>query len=241
MELPGLRDRVIVVTGHSGGIGSALTRLLGEHGALVEGLSLPDVDLTDPAAVERSVARIRKAHGRIDGIVHAAGVTAIGDLHDTDMEVMDRVLEVNLRAPVLLTRAAVPAMIEAGHGAVVGIASDLAVIAKPHSSIYGASKAGLAQLMRTCAIDYGKHGIRFNTVCPGGTRTAMLDDVTAELKARYPDEYAGLDDSNYGGASPLGRVAEPLEIAWVVAFLLSDAASFVTGATIMADGGMSAT
>lgn len=240
MQLPGLADRVFVVTGHSGGIGTALTDLLGEHGAIVEGLSLPDIDLTDQAAVEAAVARILEARGQIDGIVHAAGTTAIGDLHDTDMAVMDKVLEVNLRAPVLLTRAAVPAMMAARRGSVVGIASDLAVIAKPHSSVYGASKAALAQLMRTCAIDYGKHGIRFNTVCPGGTKTAMLDDVLGKLKARYPEEYELLDASNYGDASPLGRVAEPVEIAWVVAFLLSDAASFVTGATIMADGGMSA-
>ncbi len=237
--LPGLDGSVAIVTGHSGGIGGAVALLLREAGAHVEGLSLPDIDLCDDAAVARRVDDIAARHGRIDILINCAGWTTIGAIDDTDPAAFDRTMATNLRAPFILTRAVLVHMMRARKGAVVSVASDLALIAKPRSAAYMASKAAILNLMRSGALDYADHNIRFNTVCPGGTGTAMLDQVIEDLAIRYPERYGGMTKADYGAAIPIGRLAEPREIAWAVVFLASDAASFITGATLAADGGNS--
>ena len=239
-ELPGLDGSVAIVTGHSGGIGGAVAALLRDAGAHVEGLSLPDIDLCDDTAVARRVGDIVARHGRIDILINCAGWTTIGGIDDTDPAAFDRTIATNLRAPFILTRAVLPHMMAARKGAVVSVASDLALVAKPRSAAYMASKAAILNLMRSGALDYASQNIRFNTVCPGGTGTAMLDQVIVDLAERYPERYAGMAKADYGAAMPIGRLADPREIAWAVVFLASDAASFITGATLAADGGSSA-
>lgn len=119
-------------------------------------------------------------------------------------------------------------------------ASDQALIGKRYSAIYGASKAALAQLTKSAALDWGPRGIRFNCIAPGSADTPMLQSVLSELQTRYPDIYPKDSERLYKESIALGRFAAPKEIAWVAAFLASEASSFITGAVIPVDGGYTA-
>lgn len=232
-----LADRVAIVTGHRGGIGVAIADVLRKEGAIVEGFDLPEVDLADPVALRGAAETVIARHGGIDILVNNAGVTTLGTILDTSLEELDRVFALNFNAPWLLIQAVLPSMIERGGGAVVNIASDQALVGKRYSAAYGASKAALAQLTKSAALDWAKAGVRFNCIAPGSTDTAMLHDVTATLQQRWPGSFPAAADDSYRAAVPMGRLAEPAEIARVVAFLASDAASFITGAIIPVDGG----
>ena len=231
--LPGLDQKIAIVTGHRGGIGAAVESLLSEHGCRVHGFDLPDVDLSDLPSIAAHVERVAEREGRIDILVNNAGVTNLGSIVDTSLEDIDSVLAINLKAPFLLMKSVIPHMLRQGKGAIVNNASDQAFIGKRDSAIYGASKAALAQLTMSAALDWGPRGIRVNCVAPGSTDTPMLRRVLDELSSRRQQP---LEDV-YKAAVPLGRFAEPREIAWVIAFLASDAASFMTGAIVPVDGG----
>ncbi len=231
--LPGLEGKVAIVTGHRSGIGQAVASLLAEQGARVHGFDLPDIDLRDLGALKGHVDRVAEREGRLDILVNNAGITLIASVVDTTIAELDDILAVNLKAPFLLMKAAIPHMLRTGKGAIVNNASDQAFVGKRESAIYGASKAALAQLTLSAAVDWGPRNIRVNCVAPGSTDTPMLRKVLQDLSARNPESA----EDRYKNAVPLGRFAEPREIAWVIAFLASDAASFMTGAVVPVDGG----
>ncbi len=220
----GLQGRRAIVTGHRGGIGAAIAAVLTRDGAEVVGLDLPEFDLSDTATLEKRLAALVAERGPIDVLVNNAGVTVLGSITETPLAEVERVFRVNFLAAYALMRTVLPGMAVRGRGAIVNIASDQALIGKQVSAAYGASKAAIAQLSRSAALDWAGSGIRVNCIAPGSTDTAMLNQVIGDLARQYPDRFPTSSADAYRSGVPLGRFARPEEIAMAVAFLASDAA-----------------
>ena len=158
-------------------------------GVEVIGLDLPDFDLADTATLEARLAALVAERGPIDILVNNAGVTVLGSVLETSLAEVERVFRVNFLAAYALMRAVLPGMAERRRGAIVNIASDQALIGKQVSAAYGASKAAIAQLSRSAALDWARFGIRVNCIAPGSTDTPMLAAVIGDLAAKYPDRF----------------------------------------------------
>jgi len=243
--------RVAAVTGGATGIGAATARALAEVGArvLVADLSVEagrtlaaevggefvQVDVSHAADAERLATAAVEWLGRLDVLVNNAGVVLAKSTTETTEEEWDRVLDVNLKGTWLCSRAAIPRLAAGGGGAIVNVASNAGLVGFPNAAAYCASKGGVAQLTKAMALDCAPLGIRVNAVCPGHTRTSMAESFVAS----QPDPDAFLRDF-VERQHPIGRMAEPEEVARCIRFLASDEASFVTGAVIATDGGFTA-
>lgn len=240
-------SKVAVVTGAARGIGLAVAQAFLAQGYKVALLdidaatlrqtekALGDVlalecDVADPLQVKTSIDRVTARFGRIDALVNNAGIAVFKPLLETTFEEWQRVLAVNLNGPFLCTQACAPVMLKTGGGAVVNITSISGLRASTLRVAYGTSKAALDHLTKQQAAELGNHGIRVNAVAPGPVDTAMAKQVhTADIRAGYHD------------AIPLNRYGTEQEIAEVVVFLCSDAASYINGQTLAVDGGFDAT
>ncbi|MFF9900521.1 MULTISPECIES: SDR family NAD(P)-dependent oxidoreductase [Streptomyces] len=252
-------SRVVLVTGGGTGIGAATARQLRAdgHHVVVSGrrptplrivaeetgaLAHP-ADASDPEAVAGLVAATLEAYGRLDGVVLNAGVGRPGAVGDLDPEDWETVLATNLTGPFHLLRTALPHLLET-RGSVVAVASVAALRNGVGNAAYATSKAALLQLCRSVAVDYGPRGVRANTVCPSWVRTEMADRRMNQFahSAGFGDGAAGIDTA-YEKATrliPAGRPGTAEEVAEAVVWLLSPAASFVNGATLTVDGGVTA-
>lgn len=252
-----LAGKSAVITGSGNGIGRAIANAMAQAGAsvtvsdVIEGdgqrtakeindaggkaiFVLADVSKVDDA--ENLIATSVKTFGGIDILVNNAGVG--GDsvrLHEINPEDFDRVINVNLRGTFLMTKFAIPHFLKKGDGRIVNIASTYGLIGAPNAAAYCASKGGIINLTRQLAVDYGHDHIRVNAICPGyidtslGRRKATLSQEDYEAAVARREKAAAMQ--------PLGRQAQPVEVANVAVFLCSDGASFMTGSIVTVDGG----
>jgi 3-oxoacyl-[acyl-carrier protein] reductase len=242
MEL-GLENKVCIVTGSTAGIGLAVARQLSDEGARVvtsgrrtEGVGDLHVaaDLTHPAAADELVAAAEAAFGEVDCLVNNVGGTTIRTLEELTDADWDLSFELNLMSAIRTTRSVLPGMRQRKHGSIVNVSSTAGK--RPSASMpdYSVMKAGMLSFSRLVADLYAKDGIRCNAVTPGPTGTeAWLGEGGLADQQGDRDEVL----AKVGAGRPLGRLAEPEEIAAVIVFLLSERASYVTGAAWSADGG----
>jgi 3-oxoacyl-[acyl-carrier protein] reductase len=239
----GLHDKVCVVTGSTGGIGLETARQLREEGATIvtSGRSETGIgelhvaaDLTTPGEPQRVISATIERFGRIDCLVNNVGWAEIHRFDELDDDVWERSWQINVMSAVRALRAALPAMQKAGGGVIVNVASTAGKRPTQTMPEYSVTKAAMLSLSRLVADVYAKDGIRCNAVTPGPTATeAWLGEGGLAEQQGSRDEVL----AKVGSSRPLGRLAEPREIAAAIVFLCSDRASYVTGAAWSVDGG----
>ena len=245
-----VEGRVAVVTGGCSGIGLASVRRLAAEGARVVigdvdlrrgpevaeevGGTFQSCDVTSKDEVDALFATAQQAYGSVDIAFNNAGISPPEDdsILDTDLDAWRRVQDVNLTSVYLCCKAALPYMLEQGRGSIINTASFVAVMGAATSQIsYSASKGGVLTMSRELGVQFARQGVRVNALCPGPVNTPMLQELFAKDPERAARRLVHI---------PLGRFAEPEEMANAVLFLASDESSFVTASTFLVDGGISA-
>lgn len=237
----GLGGLKVLVTGAAGGIGLACVQRLTAEGAAVAAADLapPEQagaalalggDVTDAADAERLVAAAAEGLGGLDALVLAAGIHWAGPTHEMEPEAFSRVLDVSVLGTFLCCRAALPRFVEQGAGSIVTLGSTASLGGAPGLSAYSAAKGAVLNLTRSIAVEYARAGVRANCLCPGSTNTPLMQRLMAERER--PQDFVD--------KHPIGRFAEPEEIAGTAAFLLSEDATFFVGSAVVVDGGFTA-
>lgn len=237
-----LDGKVIMVTGAASGIGQATVEAVRQEGAIVAAADLAEIsglgnddsayrlDVSSESETTDVVAQIIARYGRIDGLATCAGISVEGSVTQFELEKWHKAIAVNLTGTMLSCRAVLPQMLAAGGGAIVTVASIYGMTGGPGNTPYNVTKGGVLQLTRSLAADYGAAGVRVNAVSPGYIETPMTGMLA----------HAGAMRDAFVGMHLLQRAGKPDEVGKVIRFLLSDEASFVTGANIPVDGGFSA-
>ena len=250
-----LEGKVALITGGGTGIGAAIAKRFVDEGAKIciagrrqemldkvaqsmpaDSVATCSGDVTEFEDVQKMVNTAIDFGGKLDVLVNNAGIDPGGSVADVDVEIWKKVIDINLTGPFLAMKAALPHMIKNGGGSVINIASLGGLRCLPTMSAYAASKAGLIMLTKQAALDYGSSKVRCNAVCPGATRTAMLEHAltpAAESLKTDVDGVFAIISSNI----PLRRVAAPDEVTGICSFLASDDSSFMTGSVLLVDGG----
>ncbi len=250
-----LEGKVALITGGGTGIGAAIAKRFVGDGAKVcitgrrqqmldkvaqtlpkDRVSTCSGDVSEYKDIERMVDTALNFSGKLDVVVNNAGIDPGGTVVDIDQEVWRKVIDINLTGPFLVMKASLPHMIENGGGSIINISSLGGLRCLPGMPAYCTSKAALIMLTKQAALDYGPFKVRCNAVCPGATRTDMLEEaltpLAESLKTDVDDIFARISSS-----VPLRRVAAPDEVTGICSFLASDDALFMTGSVLLLDGG----
>lgn len=249
----GLKDKVVLVTGGGGGIGSAICKRFGQAGAKVAVVDINQeagdkvveeikaaggfaqtflVDLTSQESVIACVGNIESTLGSIDALVNNAGWDRAGNFLDTNKDLWEKIVDINFYGVLYMHHAVLKGMSERGKGRVVNIASDAARVGSSGESVYAMCKGGLIAFSKTIARELARKQINVNVVCPGPTDTPLFKDFCGE------GEYGEKLRNGLTRAIPFGRLGQPEDLAGAVAFLASDEASFITGQVISVSGGL---
>jgi len=235
-----LKNKKALVTGASGGIGQAIVKRLKAEGALVYGTDRVEGsadhfltgDLMDASFCETLPAKAASVLGGLDILINNAGIITRGDITKATDQDLEQTMKINVEAPFRLCRAAIPIMVDAGGGAIVNTSSCWGVHPGPNHPVYVMSKAAIASLTQCLGMDHAHQNIRVNAVCPNEVNTPMIR-TGFEMRGLDPDKAI----SELNASVPLGRIAEPEDIADVVLFLASDQSRYMCGSLVEVNGG----
>jgi NAD(P)-dependent dehydrogenase (short-subunit alcohol dehydrogenase family) len=249
-----LPDKVCLITGAGSGIGRASAVLFAQEGGSIAVADIDrsaaaetvatiesaggrarayEVDVADAGSTERLATDVVGDFGRIDVLFNNAGIAGVGVLHETSLELWERVMAVNVRGVFLVAKAVLPAMIAAGRGSIINMSSAIAEIGLANRAPYAASKGAVLSLTRQMQADYAPHGIRVNALLPGTIHTPFVDRYLAES---YDDPAAGLEAIKKRQLT--GELGRPEDVAFAALYLASDESRFVLGSGLYVDGGV---